>query len=1036
MEKNKIAHIISHTHWDREWYLNSKYTNEWLVPFFESLFDMMEKEPEYRFVLDGQTSMIEDYLEQLEQQGKDVDRYKQKIKQYAASKRLVVGPYYLQPDWQLISEEAIVRNLMIGFKTASEFGEPMQVGWLLDNFGQISQAPQIHKQFGMFGLFVWRGVEMDPNDLNSEFAWESPDGTVMPGVYFLSSYRNAMRLAEYQDMMQERVENEVRKIFPFATTPNVLLMNGYDQEMVPDDIIPNIQNGKMDFEDFRVIQSTPEDYMRAVLSHAPALKKLKGALYSGRYISVFPGILSSRMYLKIQNDICQNELSKYAEPLQTILWCNGGEYQAAKLDKSWKVLLKNHPHDSICGVSIDDVHTDMETRFDESYCISNGLVNESLRIFAGNVDTGKYPDALFSIIVFNTMATERNGMAVIRNENKPDLIFKDSHGNLIPGQKDGNGTVKIYLKEIPALGYTTLFAFPAEKAGNEEFFDENGRLIVDETARTIENRFVKVEINENGTLNVFDKLNDIIYSSIASFEDGADAGDEYNYSYPEKDRVFTSINKKAEIVFDEKGPIRALVRVKLVLDLPEGLSGGSGTRSEKLRRMPVITWITLEANNPVIKFKTKVLNTVKNHRFRVLFPTGIKSDVSFAETQFDVIQRKIIPNGFDNSTIPENVRRIIIGAREPKPITTFPQRTFVALGDGKTGVAVFNRGLPEYEIIKEKSTIALTLFRGINWITRDDLKTRIGDAGPAIYVPDAQCLREMEFNYSFYSHRGNYENGKVLSHADQFNTGIISVKTDVHKGTLPGMLQLARVDDSTGCIKVSAVKRSEDGKGIIIRLFNSSCQEISAGIKFFSKIRGAYHCDLNERITGEVGIINGDSLEISVKSKRIITLKVEIPLTNKINNVNDVPLEVYRDELAEACDFTDYQTVELITGEEIQKEEERALALEKEFEVRENVLEEYKKNNIHLKETDEWKKGCNKLQLDVETCRRASLEARLSVLLIRKKAIENNIVEVASKEKEIQAIEDEITAIGYKLNEARVSKRVYEYIVDIGSPSA
>ena len=65
------VHIISHTHWDREWYLNSRYTNEWLVPFFDALFAMLDREPRYRFVLDGQTSMIEDWCEQLALRGQD-----------------------------------------------------------------------------------------------------------------------------------------------------------------------------------------------------------------------------------------------------------------------------------------------------------------------------------------------------------------------------------------------------------------------------------------------------------------------------------------------------------------------------------------------------------------------------------------------------------------------------------------------------------------------------------------------------------------------------------------------------------------------------------------------------------------------------------------------------------------------------------------------------------------------------------------------------------------------------------------------------
>lgn len=45
--KQKNVHIISHTHWDREWYIGATYVNEWLPAFFESLFSMLEKEPEY-----------------------------------------------------------------------------------------------------------------------------------------------------------------------------------------------------------------------------------------------------------------------------------------------------------------------------------------------------------------------------------------------------------------------------------------------------------------------------------------------------------------------------------------------------------------------------------------------------------------------------------------------------------------------------------------------------------------------------------------------------------------------------------------------------------------------------------------------------------------------------------------------------------------------------------------------------------------------------------------------------------------------------
>jgi len=318
------AHIISHTHWDREWFLNIKYTNEWLIPFFDSLFKMLEKESNYRFVLDGQTLIVEDYFDQLKRQGKNSGQYKRKLKQYVREGRLLVGPYYLQPDWQLVSGESLIRNLLIGYKIGEKLGGLMKVGWLLDNFGQISQTVQIHKKFNIKGLFLWRGVEMESPRINSEFLWESPDGTRLTSIYLLSSYRNAMRLGEYKEIMKERIENEVRKIYPFATTPNVLLMNGYDQEMTPDDFLPELN--KLFFPDIQVKQSTPEEYIEAIKKSSPKLRVLKGSLYSGRFISVFPGILSARMYLKCMNDTCQRKLEKYAEPLSVISWLNGGKY--------------------------------------------------------------------------------------------------------------------------------------------------------------------------------------------------------------------------------------------------------------------------------------------------------------------------------------------------------------------------------------------------------------------------------------------------------------------------------------------------------------------------------------------------------------------------------------------------------------------------------------------------------------------------------------------------------------------------------------
>jgi len=497
------THIISHTHWDREWFLNSRCTNEWLIPFFDSLFKMLRKESNYRFVLDGQTLIVEDYLVQLKRQGKDSRRYERKLKQYVKKGQILVGPYYLQPDWQLVSGESLIRNLLIGHKIAEKLGRVMKVGWLLDNFGQISQTVQIHKKFNLQGLFLWRGVEMDPTGINSEFLWESPDGTRLTSIYLLSSYRNAMRLGEYKGIMKERIENEVRKIYPFATTNNVLLMNGYDQEMRPDEFLSVLE--KISYADIKVKQSTSEEYIEAINKSVPKLKILKGALYSGRFISVFPGILSTRMYLKCMNDICQRELEKYAEPFSVLSWLNGGRYDSKKLMTYWKKLLKNHPHDSICGVSIDDVHTDMEKRFKEVISLSKVVTKDKLKELTLNINTSAGPKEAESYIIFNSSLKKKDKVITIKAKGDNFKII-DSVGTFLVNQKGNKDNLHIYVDNIPAGGYKTIYLESSQK----KFADKQDNILLDKVLvkeNIMENQYLRVKINENGSIDVEDKVN-------------------------------------------------------------------------------------------------------------------------------------------------------------------------------------------------------------------------------------------------------------------------------------------------------------------------------------------------------------------------------------------------------------------------------------------------------------------------------------------------------------------------------------------------
>lgn len=207
-------HIISHTHWDREWFVPSEFTREWLPPFFDALLERFAAEESYRFVLDGQSILLEDYLLQLEET--EQERAARRISELATSRRLVLGPYYQQPDWQLAGEESLLRNLLIGTGDAAAFGEVSRCGWLMDNFGQIAQAVQIHNGFGIAAVFAWRGFDLLPDRLRDLIIWESPDGSRLPVVYLIDSYRNGMRLFSHETFLERRLLACLDRLAPFS----------------------------------------------------------------------------------------------------------------------------------------------------------------------------------------------------------------------------------------------------------------------------------------------------------------------------------------------------------------------------------------------------------------------------------------------------------------------------------------------------------------------------------------------------------------------------------------------------------------------------------------------------------------------------------------------------------------------------------------------------------------------------------------------------------------------------------------------------
>lgn len=1013
--ENLTVHLISHNHWDREWIFTARYTNRWLPRFFANVFAMLEREPGYRFVLDGQTAIVEDYFSQFT--ALEAREKKRKLTEYVRRGQLLVGPSYLQPDWALVSGESLVRNLMIGHKIAGQLGGVMKAGWMLDNFGQIAQAPQIYRGFGIDGVFVWRGV--DPgNEPKTEFWWESPDGSRVLAIYLINSYRNGMVLSLTREIALERIRTEAEALRPFATSPNVLLMNGYEQVPWPDDVLPIIEEfNRKPEEGMTCVQSTPPEYLEAVKQTTTGLPVIGGYFYSGRYMPVLKGVFSSRSHLKLLNNQCQRELERWAEPFAAIAWTLGADYPAEKLERTWKTLLLNHAHDDMCGCSIDHIARDMEERFHEVLETATDITGESLKTISQAVNTFR-PDSLTAILIFNPSTRPRSeviGFSLDLPGLGNDFTITDGEGREVPYQirrREGNHVdLYLFVADVPSIGYKTYYV-NSGKPGSPAF----AGVQASESERSLENEFLKVTIGEDGTLDLCDKQTGQTHHRLGYFEDGGDAGDTYDYSWPARDTVVTSLGQAAVISLLEAGPLLARFRVEIDLRLPEQLTPDRQQRAAETRSYPIVSYVELTAGSHRVEVKTVVQNVVKDHRLRVMFPSGIHSDYCFAEEPFDIARLPV--RAPDESTIESaSVRRLMLAGGYTVPVNTHPFQNFVDYSDGKRGLAIISRRGTEYEILPEDGTIALTLLRCVGWLARYDLLTRTGDVGPHIFTPEAQCLGEHVFSYAIYPHSQDWPTGKA--HLEAFSHNLpLRVVQSFAAGSLPDRLSFLTLTtgEAVNAFRLTALKRAESGDGLILRFFNTFETEAMGDLTtWWDSTGGICRTNLNEECQEELPP-NGSVIHLRTRPKEIVTLKLRLWPSYRLDlSYTDEPKLLA--PLPSADKPVAVAPPPLLTEEELQAEHERVELLDKAllqakaqvFTIEDEIERQATYHPSQLVELQ-------KKKLEVATLTRQLNESRISELLNRQLYVDTQI-------------EAGLGEIGEAMSWSRTKKRAGEYLL-------
>ena len=363
-------------------------------------------------MLDGQMLPVEDYLEVCPERRADLERLVQ-------AGRLFMGPWYALADEFLVSPEALVRNLIIGIRMAQEFGPVMLEGYVPDAFGHIAQLPQILQGFNMGSAIFWRGVGDEGEELGNEFWWEAPDGSRVLAIHLRDGYHNASNLGysmrwgdpsrtEFSmELALRRLRDAIDVLKPYARSPYLLLMNGIDHAEA-DPMLPSIiAKANQELPDVRIEHGSLPEYIARIRQVVKDndLPTFRREFNRGRYSVILQGVYSTRIYLKQANDRIQTLLERYAEPFSAWAWLLGTTYPANFLDLAWRTLLKTHPHDDICGCSVDTVHREMMTRFGEAEQIGSVIARDSYRAMMRCIDRTDQPGVPF--ILYNPVARPR-----------------------------------------------------------------------------------------------------------------------------------------------------------------------------------------------------------------------------------------------------------------------------------------------------------------------------------------------------------------------------------------------------------------------------------------------------------------------------------------------------------------------------------------------------------------------------------------------------------------------------------------------------
>lgn len=847
------VHVVSHTHWDREWYHPAARFRQRLVALVDELIDGAAADPAGTgsFLLDGQTVVLDDYVALRPERGSE-------LAAMLRDGRLEAGPWYVLADELIPGAESLVRNLLAGRRAMRALGaEAPPVLYSPDAFGHAAALPTLAAGFGLPVAIVWRGYGGARWPAGDTVRWHDRAGSSVLLVHLPpDGYEFGSSLPDGDEDAGARWERLRAVLAPRSRLGMLLVQNGADHhapQRALDRAVTALARAALPD---RVRRSSLAEYGRAVAERAArdgaALPEVEGELRdSYGYAWALQGTFATRAAQKRRAAAAERLLLREAEPWAALARLVRGPRASLRpqLAAAWKTLLRCHPHDTLCGCSADEVARSMDARLEAAATQARGARDDAVLALLGHdaVEAReRRADWRAALLVANPSPHARGGVAEVevvtflrdepvgpgsarpRDPEAPDgapepppLVppgaavqelsrerrFERTES---PRHYPDNDLVDVgrYLVWLDPIAGGTVVPLPlAEQAGTRRSAPPAA---VRATERLVANDRMTVQLHGDGARLVLGggaELRDFL-----GFESIADHGDLYTASL----RGAPTRRSPTQGRVQQRGPLRAALECGFAVTVPANPAPpAAGGNAHRDREAPVVVGsvtFVLDAGAPFLRIRIRGNNTACDHRLRVRVATGVASPEVWADAAFGPVRRVPL-------VVPPEERLQEI------PPPTAPLHRYVSCYGAGAGATLYSDGLAEYEVT-EAGEVYVTLVRAVGELSRADLPERPGHAGWPLGTPEAQSLGpfEAELALMFHGPRAPGTLALVERTADDV---LLPLRGTTLRSAYHELLPAGGLELSGYGLALSACKESEDGTWTVLRCVNVTDQHVA-----------------------------------------------------------------------------------------------------------------------------------------------------------------------------------------------------------------